>query len=548
MSKTPSWEADTAEAARTREAHDPAALMHARRRLEGAPPEEVLRWAVDAFTERRLALVSAFGPGSTVLIHMLAEIAPTLPVLFIDTLHHFEETLAHVEGVRARYGLDLRVYRPALSREEIEGRLGSRPWERDLALYQEVTKVEPFRRATAELDGWITGRRRDQSPTRARLQVIEPGEQVRVNPLACWTRERVWGFVRSHGLPYNPLHDRGYSSIGDAPLSHPVTPGEHERAGRWRGTGRLECGIHQKDEHTHQTKEEPMAAQKTSIEQRGYAHPEALVSTEWVAAHLEDPSVRIVESDEDVLLYDVGHVPGAVKVDWHADLNNSVERDYVEAPQFAALMERLGIGPDTLVVFYGDKNNWWAAYALWVFRLFGHDKVRVMDGGRKKWEDEGRPMTTEIPRYPAAKYPVPERRDEPIRAFREDVLRHLQIRGPLVDVRSPEEYRGEKLHMPDYPQEGAMRGGHIPGARSVPWARAVDPDTGEFRTADELRKIYQEEQGLSPDDDVIAYCRIGERSSHTWFVLTYLLGFDQVRNYDGSWTEWGNSVRVPIER
>jgi thiosulfate/3-mercaptopyruvate sulfurtransferase len=284
------------------------------------------------------------------------------------------------------------------------------------------------------------------------------------------------------------------------------------------------------------------------IEERGYAHPEALVSTEWVARHLDDPDVRVAESDEDVLLYDTGHVAGAVKIDWHADLNDPLMRDYLDPEHFAALMKAKGIGPDTTVVFYGDKNNWWATYALWVFRLFGHDRVKVMDGGRKKWEDEGRPMTTDVPAYPATDYPVPRRDDEKIRAFREDVLKHIGHEGQLVDVRSPEEFSGEKLHMPDYPQEGAMRGGHIPGARSMPWARAVNPDTGEFRSAEELRGLYQEQLGLDPKEETIAYCRIGERSSHTWFALTYLLGFDKVRNYDGSWTEWGNSVRVPIER
>ena len=284
------------------------------------------------------------------------------------------------------------------------------------------------------------------------------------------------------------------------------------------------------------------------IEDRGYAHPDALVTTEWMAKHLDDPSVRIVESDEDVLLYETGHIPGAVKVDWHTDLNDPVMRDYLDAEAFAGLMRQKGIAPDTTVVFYGDKNNWWATYALWVFQLFGHTNVKVMDGGRKKWEDEGRPMTTETPSYDATDYPTPERNDERVRAFQDDVLAHLQEEGRLVDVRSPEEFRGEKLHMPDYPQEGAMRGGHIPSAKNVPWARAVNPDTGEFRSADELRKIYQEEQGLDPADDVISYCRIGERSSHTWFVLRYLLGYDRVRNYDGSWTEWGNAVRAPIER
>ncbi|CAN5790447.1 sulfurtransferase [soil metagenome] len=288
--------------------------------------------------------------------------------------------------------------------------------------------------------------------------------------------------------------------------------------------------------------------QSVSLEERGYSDPGALVSTEWVAQHLDDPAVRIVESDEDVLLYDTGHIPGAVKIDWHADLNDPLQRDYLDAEQFADLMRRKGIGPDTTVVFYGDKNNWWATYALWVFRLFGHRDLRIMDGGRKKWEDEGRPMTTDEPDHPPADYPVPRRDDRSIRAFRDDVMRHMEARGPMVDVRSPEEFRGERLHMPDYPQEGAMRGGHIPGARNVPWARAVNPETGEFRSADELRSIYEGELGLKPDDDVVAYCRIGERSSHTWFVLTHLLGFPNVRNYDGSWTEWGNTVRAPIEK
>jgi len=288
--------------------------------------------------------------------------------------------------------------------------------------------------------------------------------------------------------------------------------------------------------------------QSVSLEDRGYSDPGALVTTEWVAQHLDDPGVRIVESDEDVLLYDTGHIPGAVKIDWHADLNDPLQRDYLDAEQFADLMRRKGIGPDTTVVFYGDKNNWWATYALWVFRLFGHRDLRIMDGGRKKWEDEGRPMTTDEPAHAPADYPVPRRDDSGIRAFRDDVMRHLEERGPMVDVRSPEEFRGERLHMPDYPQEGAMRGGHIPGAQNVPWARAVNPDTGEFRPADELRSIYEGELGLKPNDDVVAYCRIGERSSHTWFVLTHLLGFEKVRNYDGSWTEWGNTVRAPIER
>jgi thiosulfate/3-mercaptopyruvate sulfurtransferase len=286
----------------------------------------------------------------------------------------------------------------------------------------------------------------------------------------------------------------------------------------------------------------------SDIAERGYAHPGSLVSTDWVAEHIDDPGVRIVESNEDVLLYDTGHIPGSVKVDWHADLNDPLTRDYLDTDGFTRLMGDKGITPDTTVVFYGDRNNWWATYALWVFRLFGHEKVKVMDGGRKKWEAEGRPMTTEAPSIPATEYAVPTRNDGAVRAFRDDVTAHLHRGGAMVDVRSPEEYRGEKLHMPEYPQEGAMRGGHIPGASNVPWARAVDAETGEFLPAAELRRIYRDEAGLPDDEEIIAYCRIGERSSHTWFVLTYLLGHGKVRNYDGSWTEWGNLVRAPIER
>ncbi|MGH7558789.1 MAG: sulfurtransferase [Gemmatimonadota bacterium] len=285
-----------------------------------------------------------------------------------------------------------------------------------------------------------------------------------------------------------------------------------------------------------------------SIEERGYAHPEALVSTEWVADHLDDDSVRLVESNEDVLLYDTGHIPGAVKVDWHTDLNDDLVRDYVDPDKFKEVMDRLGIGDDTTVVFYGDKNNWWATYAMWVFKLFGHSDCRVMDGGRAKWEAEGREMTTDVPEYESRDYPTSERFDGPIRAFRDEVLDHMRAKGQLVDVRSPQEFRGELLHMPDYPQEGALRGGHIPGAKGVPWGRAVDADSHTFLASDGLEAIYLTEQKLDPKKETIAYCRIGERSSHTWFVLTYLLGFDKVRNYDGSWTEWGNVVRAPIEK
>ena len=274
-----------------------------------------------------------------------------------------------------------------------------------------------------------------------------------------------------------------------------------------------------------------------------YAHPERLVTTSWLADHLGEPGLVVVESDEDVLLYDIGHIPGAVKVDWHTELNDPVTRDYVDGAGFARLCGERGIARDTTVVFYGDRNNWWATYALWVFSLFGHPDVRILDGGRAKWVAEGREMTTEQPKPEQVDYPVIERDDATIRAFKDDVLAHLG--GPLVDVRSPGEYSGELLHMPDYPQEGAVRGGHIPGAASIPWARAA-ADDATFKSRPELEAIYQEEQGLAPSDDVVAYCRIGERSSHTWFVLTHLLGFDHVRNYDGSWTEWGNSVRVPI--
>src|SRR5579862_6486695 len=276
-----------------------------------------------------------------------------------------------------------------------------------------------------------------------------------------------------------------------------------------------------------------------------YAHPEMIVSTEWVAEHLDDPGLVVAESDEDVLLYETGHVPGAVKLDWHTELNDPVTRDYVDGAAFARLMSDKGITRDTTLVLYGDKNNWWAAYALWVCSLFGHPDVRLMDGGRAKWIAEGRPLTTDVPSRPQTDYPVIERDDKEIRAFQDQVLAHLG--QPLVDVRSPGEYTGELLHMPDYPQEGALRGGHIPGAKSIPWARAAAEDA-TFRARAELEAIYRDGAGLGPDDDIVVYCRIGERSSHTWFVLHHLLGYPHVRNYDGSWTEWGNSVRVPITR
>ena len=280
---------------------------------------------------------------------------------------------------------------------------------------------------------------------------------------------------------------------------------------------------------------------------KGYVNPDVLVSTDWVADNLDDTTnIRLVESNEDVLLYSTGHVPNAVHIDWVADLNDAIKRDYLDEKQFAALLAKNGINNDTTVVFYGDKNNWWACYAFWVFKLFGHADCRVMDGGRKKWIDEGRELTKEKPSFPAETYHPAARADYKIRAFRDQVLDHVNASQPLVDVRSPQEFSGELLHMPGSPQEGALRGGHIKGAKNVPWSRAVAED-GSFKTAEELRAIYEAEQGLSPDNSVIAYCRIGERSSHTWFVLTYLLGYPTVRNYDGSWTEWGNLVGVPIE-
>ncbi len=287
----------------------------------------------------------------------------------------------------------------------------------------------------------------------------------------------------------------------------------------------------------------------TAIEARGYVHPELLVSTQWVSEHLNDPNIRLVESNEDLLLYPSGHIPGAAQVDWTSDLNHQVVRDYLGRAEFEKLCSRLGITPDTTVVFYGDKSNWWAAYALWVFALFGHRNAKLMDGGRLKWEQEGRPLTREIPRFEPSQYrALQDRDDQTLRALRDRVLEHVQQRGALIDVRSPAEFTGERLHMEDYPNEGALRGGHIPGARSVPWSRAVNPEDGTFKSAEELRKIYLEEQGFRPEDDVVVYCRIGERSSLTWFVLTYLLGFTKVRNYDGSWTEWGNLVGAPIEK
>jgi thiosulfate/3-mercaptopyruvate sulfurtransferase len=290
-----------------------------------------------------------------------------------------------------------------------------------------------------------------------------------------------------------------------------------------------------------------VAAQDHDARIAAYADPRMLVTTDWLAERLDEPGMVVVESSEDVLLYETGHLPGAIKIDWHTELNDPVTRDYIDGAAFADLMQAKGISRDATVVFYGDKANWWAAYALWVFTLFGHEDVRLLDGGRGKWVAEGRELTTVKPDRPRGRYPEVPRKDGAIRAFRQEVQEHLERRGKLVDVRSPQEFTGERTHMPDYPQEGALRGGHIPGARSVPWGRAVSEDD-TFKPVEELRALYEQEQRLDPGDDVIVYCRIGERSSHSWFVLTHLLGYERVRNYDGSWTEWGNLVRAPIEQ
>jgi thiosulfate/3-mercaptopyruvate sulfurtransferase len=276
-----------------------------------------------------------------------------------------------------------------------------------------------------------------------------------------------------------------------------------------------------------------------------YAHPEYLVETAWVAAHLNDASVRVVESDEDYLLYETGHIPGAVKIDWFTTLQHPLRRDFLTKADFERVCSENGISNETTVVFYGDKSNWFACYALWLFQYYGHTRVKIMNGGRAKWEAENRPLTKDAPTYAPTVYTAQEP-DRSVRAFRDDVFAQIEANNPLVDVRSPGEYRGELLHMPNYPQEGATRGGHIPGAKNIPWATATNAD-GTFKSAEELKALY-EGQGITPDKDIIAYCRIGERSSHTWFALKYLLGYPNVKNYDGSWTEWGNLVDAPIEK
>lgn len=277
-----------------------------------------------------------------------------------------------------------------------------------------------------------------------------------------------------------------------------------------------------------------------------YAYPEFLVETDWVAEHLNDANIRIIESDEDPLLYAVGHIPGAAQVDWFSTLQHPLRRDFLTKEKFEETLSSLGIANDTTVVFYGDKSNWFACYALWLFQYYGHENVKIMNGGRLKWEKENRPLVKEIPTYGKTAYRAKEA-DRSIRAFRDEVLQQSNAKKPLVDVRSPKEYSGELISMPNYPQEGATRGGHIPGAVSIPWATAVNEADSTFKTPEELRALY-EGKNITADSEVIAYCRIGERSSLTWFVLKYLLGYPAVKNYDGSWTEWGNLVDAPIEK
>jgi thiosulfate/3-mercaptopyruvate sulfurtransferase len=277
-----------------------------------------------------------------------------------------------------------------------------------------------------------------------------------------------------------------------------------------------------------------------------YAHPEALVDSSWVADHLNDTNVRLIEADEDVLLYEVGHIPGSVKLDWHVDVQDPLSRDFIDQEGLEKLFAKWGITNDTTIVLYGDRNNWYAAYSYWLFTGYGHKNLKILNGGRTKWEAEGRAYTKEVPHFEQTVYHA-QPADESIRAFRDQVLARLNDESlRLIDVRSPQEYSGELLHMVNYPQEGAQRAGHIPHAKSIPWAVTANAD-GTFKSAEELQKIYSDKD-VTPDKQIISYCRIGERSAHTWFVLSRLLGYPNVRNYDGSWTEWGSLVRSPIER
>jgi thiosulfate/3-mercaptopyruvate sulfurtransferase len=277
-----------------------------------------------------------------------------------------------------------------------------------------------------------------------------------------------------------------------------------------------------------------------------YAHPEVLVDTQWVADHLNDPNVRIIEASEDILLYEMRHIPSAVKLDWHVDVQDPVSRDFVDQEHFEKLLGGWGINNDTTIVLYGDRNNWYATYSFWLFKMYGVNNAKILNGGRTKWEAEWRPFTKEVPHFPPATYTAQPANEE-IRAFRNQIFARLKDpKLALVDVRSPQEYSGELLHMINYPQEGAQRGGHIPGAKNILWSVGAKTN-GTFKSADELAELYQD-KGITPDKDIITYCRIGERSAFTWFVLTQLLGYHHVRNYDGSWTEWGSLVRAPIEK
>ena len=272
----------------------------------------------------------------------------------------------------------------------------------------------------------------------------------------------------------------------------------------------------------------------------------ALVTTNWIADHAKDAGLRLVEVDVDPRAYEGGHIEGSVGWNWRKDLQDQLSRDIVSKDALAKLLGESGITPDTAIVLYGDNNNWFAAYAYWALKYYGHDKVQLIDGGRVKWEKEGRPYSTDVPSYPATTYRFHGSANEDIRAYRDHVQSRLGKAG-LVDVRSPKEYSGELLAPENLPQEGAQRGGHIPTAVSIPWGTAVNTEDGTFKSLDELKEIYGG-KGIVPDKEVIAYCRIGERSAHTWFVLHELLGYKDVKNYDGSWTEWGSSIRVPIEK
>lgn len=278
-----------------------------------------------------------------------------------------------------------------------------------------------------------------------------------------------------------------------------------------------------------------------------YARPDSIVTTDWVAEHLNDPKVRLIEVDVDTAAYETGHAPGAVGWNWKSDLETHVVRDVADKEGIEKLLSQAGVDKDTTIVLYGDNNNWFAAYALWLLEYYGVENVKLMNGGRKKWIDEGKPVTTEAPSHPQTKVSV-KGPNAKIRALRDEVFKALDKKQgiALVDVRGPKEYSGELLAPENLPQEGSQRGGHIPGAKNIPWATAVNDD-GTFKSREELEKIYGE-QGITEDKDIIAYCRIGERSAHTWFVLTHLLGYKNVRNYDGSWTEWGSLVGAPIEK